>query len=68
MILTKLLIVLQRCCRMHTLPNPVLRAHSARNTRLQIFNYYFRYILSIAVHFHGSRARDQEETVQYREE
>jgi hypothetical protein len=52
-ILTKLLIVLQRCCRMHTLPNPVLRAHSARNTRLQIFNYYFRYILSIAVHFHG---------------
>jgi hypothetical protein len=50
-ILTKLLIVLHRCCRVHTLSNPVLRAHSARNTK-QIFNHYIRCILCMAVHFH----------------
>ena len=36
MILTKLLIVLHRCCRVHMLSNPVLRAHSARKPKNNI--------------------------------
>ena len=70
MILTQFLIVLHRCCRVHTLPNPVLRANNARNTKLQLlFQIYTMYGRTLSTRHHRSTpGTGQEKTVQHRGE